>query len=51
MRVYHAQTSPLIGFYMELSENKSKNPLKYLRINGLGDIDEIQKSIISGLKG
>ena len=50
LRVYHEQTSPLITFYHELSEKIGGNAPGYLEINGMGGIDEIKNSILSGLK-
>lgn len=50
LQVYYEQTVPLIDYYSSLSEQKSDNPLKYIRINGMGDINTIQKDISSAVK-
>ena len=42
--VYHAQTKPLVNYYTKLA--MSENPdLRYIKINGLGDVRDIQKTI------
>ncbi|CAM8378535.1 Adk Adenylate kinase and related kinases [Candidatus Methylopumilus universalis] len=42
--VYHIQTKPLVDYYSKLvvSENQG---LRYIKINGLGDVKDIQKTI------
>ncbi|MCZ6525057.1 MAG: adenylate kinase [Gammaproteobacteria bacterium] len=50
LQVYYEQTVPLIDYYSDLYEQNSENSTKYLRINGMGDINKIQKDISSGLK-
>ena len=47
--VYHAQTSPLVSFYKELKDKMSENAPKYLKINGMGDIEQIKNDIVKGL--
>lgn len=42
LKVYHSQTSPLRDYYQEKG--------KYLKINGLGNIDTIFNEIADGLK-
>ncbi len=49
LHVYHEQTTPLITYYTELSQHKNNNAPKYLQINGMGDINEIQQDIKTGL--
>ena len=47
--VYHEQTEPLIDYYSEwAAKNEVKSP-KYARINGIGKVEEIKKSIFSAL--
>ena len=48
LQVYHEQTSPLIDHYKSVAGN---SPLKYVQINGIGDVDEIKSNIISALDG
>lgn len=50
LQVYYEQTVPLIDYYSDLYAQNSENSPKYLRINGMGDINKIQKDISSGLK-
>ena len=50
LQVYCEQTVPLVDYYSGLYEQNSENSPKYLRINGMGDINKIQKDISSGLK-
>ena len=42
LNIYHNQTAPLIEFY-------SQEPVKYLKIDGIGTVDEIKERIFSGL--
>jgi adenylate kinase len=44
LKIYHDQTAPLIDFY-------SKEPCKYVKINGVGTVDEIREAIFAGLDG
>lgn len=46
LEVYHNQTSPLIEYYSNQAE---QGLLRYLQINGEGNVDEISKSIIQQL--
>ena len=46
--VYHEQTAPLIKYYSDLVDQGS---IRYLRINGAGDVNEICKTVINQLKG
>ena len=50
LQVYHEQTSPLIEYYSKMASEDSNNALKYLQINGMGDVDEIKKEIVKALK-
>lgn len=45
LRVYHEKTEPLISYYQELAKKDGK--LKYLRVDGLGNIDAISDQIFS----
>ncbi len=47
--IYHEQTEPLIDYYSDWStRNEAKSP-KYIKINGIGKVEEIKESIFSGL--
>lgn len=49
LRVYREQTAPLISYYQGQAAIDS-NALRYLRFDGVGAVDELQKNIISALK-
>jgi adenylate kinase len=42
--VYHSQTKPLVDYYSKWSASENKE-LRYIKINGLGDVKDIQKTI------
>jgi adenylate kinase len=46
LKVYHDQTEPLISFYTKEAESGACN---YLKINGVGSVDEIRDQIFKGL--
>ncbi len=48
LRVYHEQTEPLIDFY---SKEAEAGRLKYVKVNGVGSVEEIRDAIFSGLDG
>ena len=48
LKVYHDQTEPLIAFYSKEAEAGSCN---YVKINGVGGVDEIRDAIFAGLDG
>lgn len=47
LSVYRKQTQPLIGYY---SEKADGDKLRYITVNGLGKVEEIQQEIISALQ-
>ena len=47
LKVYHEQTSPLINFYQEMEGDAA--PV-YHRIEGVGSVDDIRKSVIASLQ-
>ena len=47
LQVYHDQTAPLIEFYSKLA---TENVIEYIRINGVGDVNEIGREIVARLK-
>jgi len=49
LEVYHAQTEPLVDFYKKWEESGESGAPKYLRINGVGSVDEITDQIFKGL--
>ncbi len=49
LEVYHAQTQPLINYYLTLSKNGSVKAPSYYRIEGKGKVEEIRDRIIQAL--
>ena len=47
LSVYREQTQPLIGFYSNKSDNTN---LRYITVDGLGAVSDIQKEIIGRLR-
>ncbi|MGH7622576.1 MAG: adenylate kinase [Gemmatimonadaceae bacterium] len=50
MRAYHEQTEPVIAWY-ESRAKKSANGPRVVRVNALGDIDAITKTVMRELEG
>jgi len=48
LKVYHEQTEPLIGYYKEQAAKNSN--LKYIRVDGTADIQDVENAIISQLE-
>lgn len=48
--VYHEQTEPLIGYYREFSESDETAAPNYVKIEGIGSVDEIREKIFSALE-
>ncbi|MCU7904788.1 MAG: adenylate kinase [Candidatus Thiodiazotropha sp. (ex Epidulcina cf. delphinae)] len=46
LKVYHDQTEPLISYYSNEAQGGS---CKYVKINGVGGVDEIREQIFQGL--
>lgn len=47
--VYHAQTEPLIGYYKGWEESGEAGAPTYIRVNGVGKVDEITQEIFDNL--
>jgi adenylate kinase len=47
--VYHSQTEPLIGYYKKWESSGQAAAPKYVRIEGVGKVDEIRNQIFSAL--
>lgn len=45
--VYHEQTEPLIGFYQQL---QSENAPRYVRVEGVGNVEDIRQAVFAGLE-
>ncbi len=48
LNVYHEQTEPLISFY---SREAEAGNCKYVKVDGIGSVEEIRDQIFSGLGG
>ncbi len=46
LHVYHEQTEPLVGFYKNL---KSDNAPRYVRVEGVGSVDDIRQAALAAL--
>ncbi len=44
LNVYHSQTKPLVDYYSKWAASENKG-LRYIKIKGLGDVKDIQKTI------
>ena len=49
LRVYHEKTEPLVNYYKKLSEKNPSNPPHYVRVDGVGKIEEVQQRIFSNI--
>jgi adenylate kinase len=50
LKVYHDQTEPLIAYYSSWTEQGGEGAPKYVKIHGIGSVDEIRDQIIGQLK-
>lgn len=48
--VYHDQTEPLIGYYKEWEASGTADAPKYVRIEGVGKVDDIRDNIYKALE-
>jgi adenylate kinase len=51
LKVYHDQTEPLISYYTDFANSGESGAPKYVKMNGLGQVDEIRDGIFAGLDG
>lgn len=51
LEVYHKQTAPLIDYYSAWAQRAGEGSPRYLKIDGIGGVDEIRQQIIRGLEG
>jgi adenylate kinase len=49
LEVYHAQTEPLIGYYRKWEASGEGAAPQYVRIDGIGKVDQIRDAIFSAL--
>ena len=48
--VYHEQTEPLIEYYSLWAETSEQGAPKYIRVNGIGSVEEIRDQIFTALE-
>jgi len=48
LTIYHEHTKPLITYYTDMAES-DQNKLKYIKVNGVGTVDEIRAMVFSKL--
>lgn len=51
LKVYHDQTEPLIAYYSKWADQGGANSPKYIKIQGIGSVDDIRGQVIGGLEG
>jgi len=49
LNIYHEQTEPLIAFYSDWGNAGGDDAPKYIKVNGVGKLDEITGAILDGL--
>jgi adenylate kinase len=49
LKVYHDQTEPLIEYYSKWAADGGQGAPKYVKINGIGAVEQIRDSIFTGL--
>ena len=49
LEVYHAQTEPLIGYYQNWRRSGEEGAPEYVRIEGIGKVEEIRNRIFTAL--
>ena len=49
LRVYHQQTKPLINYYSAWADSGDSKAPRYVRINGIGRVEQIRDSIFAAL--
>jgi len=49
LKVYHDQTEPLIGYYSRWAERGGEGAPRYIRIPGIGPVEEIRDTIFAAL--
>jgi adenylate kinase len=50
LNVYHEQTEPLIAYYTDYANSGTDNAPTYVKVDGIGGVDEIRERIFSGLE-
>lgn len=50
LNVYHAQTKQLVGYYSDWANSGTGGAPKYVKVNGIGDMNTIRDQIFTQLK-
>ncbi len=50
LEVYHAQTKPLVEYYSEWEKSGDAAAPKYLRVDGIGSVDQVRDRIFAELE-
>ncbi len=51
LSIYHEQTEPLVKYYSDWANDGEAGSPKYVRVEGVGKVDEIRDQIFNGLGG
>ncbi len=49
LEIYHAQTEPLVAYYSKWADSGVKNAPKYVKIAGVGSVEQIRDNIFASL--
>jgi adenylate kinase len=49
LEIYHAQTSPLIEYYLHWQETPDLPTPRYIRINGVASVEQVRDSVLAAL--
>ena len=50
LEVYHEQTRPLVDYYSAWARQGGADAPRYVTVDGLGSVEEVQQRILEGLK-
>lgn len=50
LEIYHSQTAPLIGYYQDWSDSEPSAAPVYVRVKGVGSLDDIRNQILEKLQ-
>ncbi|NCA90789.1 MAG: adenylate kinase, partial [Gammaproteobacteria bacterium] len=51
LKVYHDQTEPLIAYYSKWAAEGGDGSPRYVKVQGIGSVEEIRDRIFNGLAG
>tara|TARA_Y100001934_G_scaffold280330_1_gene386744 strand:+ start:626 stop:1282 length:657 start_codon:yes stop_codon:yes gene_type:complete len=51
LEVYQSQTRPLVDFYQDLAKKDDAKAPRYVRVAGVGSVDDIRNRVLGALKG